>query len=1067
MIETSISLKAIFLTFFVLVFAGCADNEICAVWTEGVTDPETGRAIHTLTVKNAPEGTDWNIWFTSNHIYIGDDLEGAEGSISLHHGCWYKMTPKEREGKDLVLKYTDRPLQRHCWAPEGFVLEHDGKAVALDAEYVFLPSERIQDFAYNQVETHVWDMIPSLKNVAVSEGTTRLETVPAAQIVPADKAGWYRITLDGTCKVEAADEDGAWYAKVTLDNLKRNAGGDEIPNMVIEDWPDMGYRGFMLDISRNFTTRDNILRFIDLLAHYKVNIFHLHFGDDEGWRVEIEKFPELTAYGAHHAFPHRNEAGEYVEEEYLMPSYNGSIDPDDMSSSANGYLTKEDYIEILKYAWERRIKVIPEFDTPGHSRAAIKAMDAYSERVGSDEFRLSDPEDRSEYCSVQYYKDNALNVAMPSTYRFIEVVFDELIAYHKEAGAPLPAIHVGGDEVAKGAWTASPACLKIMEERGWDNVELMKSYYIEKVLDIAEARGVKIAGWQEVVMDLEDHVYERLKKNLYSVNFWHTGHGQEEYPYQYANDGVPTVLSNMTNTYVDFAYTPDKTERGLSWGGFVDERRSFSLLPYDIYRSVRWDDHGRIRDISTLPDGKTPLKARENVIGVQAQLWTETVRCFDHVTSYVFPKVCGVFERAWNASPSWEGTTQADDPAFLQELDRYYSTVVSHEIPYYDEMQIAYRQRKRSAIMTFSQVLDRDRSKYAVNNFAEDDKYTMLQPYETVSVKEPKGRKVKNIIFMIGDGMGLEQISAAWVCNGGKLNLDNFTNVGIQRTYSANKLVTDSAAAGTALATGHKTDNGMISMTPDTVAVKSLAEEAMEKGKRTGAAVTCRVNDATPAVFFSHSASRKNQEDIVEQMAGSGVYFLAGGGTKFWRDREDGKDISEDVKARGYSYVETKEDLMAVESGPVIALMDSYELKPSLDRGDILPASVTKALELLDNRKGFFLMIEGSMIDDGGHDNKAGHTMEEIFDFDRTLGIVLEWAAKDGQTLVIVTADHATGGMTLLSGSIDEKRIRVNYSTTGHNGIALPVFAWGPHSEDFVGIYENTELSDRIRALIR
>ena len=372
-----------------------------------------------------------------------------------------------------------------------------------------------------------------------------------------------------------------------------------------------------------------------------------------------------------------------------------------------------------------------------------------------------------------------------------------------------------------------------------------------------------------------------------------------------------------------------------------------------------------------------------------------------------------------------------------------------------------------SAIMAFSQVADRDRSKYAVNNFAEDDKYTMLNPYETVSVQEPKGKKVKNIIFMIGDGMGLEQISAAWVCNGGKLNLDNFTNVGIQRTYSANKLVTDSAAAGTALATGHKTDNGMISMTPDTVAVKSLAEEAMEKGKRAGAAVTCRVNDATPAVFFSHTATRKNQEDIVEQMANSGVYFLSGGGTKFWRDREDGKDITEVVKAKGYSYVETKEDLMAVQNGPVVALMDSYELKPSLDRGDILPASVAKALELLDNRKGFFLMVEGSMIDDGGHDNKAGHTMEEIFDFDKTIGLVLEWAAKDGETLVIVTGDHATGGMTLLSGDIDDKRIRVNFSTTGHNGIALPVFAWGPHSEDFVGIYENTELSDRIRALIR
>lgn len=690
----SILLKAASVLSVLSCLAGCAaDNEISAVWTEGETDPETGRAVHTLTIINAPEGTDWAVWMTSNHIDSGM-ADGTEGTVELFHGCLYKMTPMERKGKDLIVKYTDRPLQRHCWAPEGIALEQDGKVTPLNVKFEFLPSENIPDFPYNQVETEVWDMIPSLKNVTPAEGVTIVEDMPQVEFVDSDKAGWYRIVLDGTCSVQASDEDGAWYAQVTLENLKRNAGGNEIPNMVIEDWPDLGYRGFMLDISRNFTTKDNILRFIDLLAHYKVNVFHLHFGDDEGWRVEIEKFPELTTFGAYHEFPYKNEAGEYVEENYLMPSYNGGMDPEDMSSSANGHLTKEDYIEILKYAWERRISVIPEFDTPGHSRAAIKAMDAYSERVGNDEFRLSDPEDKSEYCSVQYYRDNALNVALPSTYRFIEEVFDALIAYHKEAGVPLPAIHVGGDEVASGAWTGSPACLKIMEERGWDNIELMKSYYIENVLDIAEAKGVKIAGWQEVVMDLEDHVYERLKKNLYSVNFWHTGHAQEEYPYKYANDGVPVVLSNMTNTYVDFAYTPDKTERGLSWGGFVDERRSFSLLPYDIYRSVRWDDKGRMRDIASLPEGKTPLKLKENVVGVQAQLWTETVRCFDHVTSYVFPKVCGVFERAWNASPSWEGTTIADDPSFLQELDRYYSTVVSHEIPYYDDMQIAYRHRK-------------------------------------------------------------------------------------------------------------------------------------------------------------------------------------------------------------------------------------------------------------------------------------------------------------------------------------------------------------------------------------
>ena len=677
----------------ILAFVSCSENKPYVIWTEGETDPETRRACHVITVVNAPEGTDWNLWLTSNHIVAGE-VEGTEGIIEQHHGCLYKMTPLAHEGENLVVKYTDRPIQRHCWAPEGFALEHDGEVIELEVKYEFLESEVIPDFPYNHVQTEVWDMVPSLKSVALAEGTTVVDVLPEAVITASDKAGWYKITLDGTCKVEAADEDGAFYAKVTLENMIRNAGSNELPNMIVEDWPDLAYRGLMLDISRNFTSKENICKLLDLLAHYKVNIFHLHFGDDEGWRVEMPQFPELTTYGAYHAFPVKNEAGEYIEEEYLLPSYDGNIDPKDMTSLSNGHLSKEDYIEILKYAWERRIAVIPEFDTPGHSRAAIKAMEAYAKRTGDESYLLSDKNDVSEYVSVQYYKDNAINVAMPSTYKFIEVVFDNLIAYHQEAGVPLPAIHVGGDEVPHGAWVGSEYCQQIMAERGWDNIELLKSYYIENVLDIAEARGVKISGWQELVMDLEDHVYERMKKNLYSVNFWHTGDGQEEFPYHYANDDVHVILSNMTNTYMDFAYNPDKTERGLSWGGFVDERRSFCLLPYDIYRSVRWSDHGKIRDISKLPEGKTELKKKENIVGVQAQLWTETVRSFDHVTSYIFPKVCGVFERAWNASPSWEGTVKADDPVFMAEFDKHYSTVVDHEMPYYEEQGIAYRHRK-------------------------------------------------------------------------------------------------------------------------------------------------------------------------------------------------------------------------------------------------------------------------------------------------------------------------------------------------------------------------------------
>ena len=677
-----------------LVFSSCGVRT-SVVWTEGEKDPATGRAIHMLRVVNAPEGADWKIWLTSNHIRTGDTVEGTQGEIVLFHGCLYYMAPYEHEGNELVVTYKDSPLQRYCWAPEGFVLEHKGKLTPLKVTYEFLPSENIPDFPYNQVQTNVWDMIPSLKNVQKAEGTTVVADLPDAVIIDeAPLAGWYRITLDGECRIEAADEDGAFYAKVTLENMKRNAGSNELPNLVIEDWPDFAYRGFMLDISRNFTTKENILKFIDLLAHYKASVFHLHFGDDEAWRIEVPQFPELTSFGAHHAMPVKMADGTYEEVDYLMPSYNGSIDPKDMTSTANGYLTTEDYVEIVKYAWERRIKVIPEFDTPGHSRAAIKAMEAYAKRTGDDTVILHDPQDASEYVSVQYYRDNAINVAMPSTYKFIDVVFDHIIACHQAAGAPLEAIHVGGDEVPHGAWVGSEPCQKVMAERGWDNVELLKSYYIEHVLDLAEAKGVKIAGWQELVMDLEDHVYERMKKSLYSINFWHTGGAQAEYPYKYANDDVPVVLSNMTNTYMDFAYTPDKTERGLSWGGFVDERRSFSLLPFDIYRSVRWDDYGNICDIAKSPNGKTKLQKPQNIVGVQAQLWTETVRGFDHVTSYVFPKVCGVYERAWNASPVWEGTKKADDPLFMEALDKYYSVVVAHEMPYYEAMGIAYRHRK-------------------------------------------------------------------------------------------------------------------------------------------------------------------------------------------------------------------------------------------------------------------------------------------------------------------------------------------------------------------------------------
>lgn len=362
----------------------------------------------------------------------------------------------------------------------------------------------------------------------------------------------------------------------------------------------------------------------------------------------------------------------------------------------------------------------------------------------------------------------------------------------------------------------------------------------------------------------------------------------------------------------------------------------------------------------------------------------------------------------------------------------------------------------------------RDKSRYAVNNFNEDDHYTMYQPYETVSVAEPQGKKVKNVIFMIGDGMGLEQLSAAWICNGRSLNItDNFSSVGLQWTYSANRLVTDSAAAGTALATGSKTNNGKIAMSTEDESLLTLSEYAKSKGKKTGTSVVCRICDATPAVFSTHAAHRDSLYDITAQFVDSGLDFLFGGGLRWWENRPDGRDLTAEVRAKGYTFVKDMDALETVTEGPVVALTAYMELPPALDRGDAHQASVRKALELLDNKDGFFLMVEGSCIDDWGHANKVGFVMEEIFDFDRTVGTVLEWAAEDGETLVIVTADHATGGMTLLDGSVAEQKVSVNFSNTGHNGVAIPVFAFGPHSDDFVGVYENAELSQKIRNLIK
>ena len=363
--------------------------------------------------------------------------------------------------------------------------------------------------------------------------------------------------------------------------------------------------------------------------------------------------------------------------------------------------------------------------------------------------------------------------------------------------------------------------------------------------------------------------------------------------------------------------------------------------------------------------------------------------------------------------------------------------------------------------------ISRNRSKYADDSFREDDQYTVAEPYQTVTVRQPKGKKIKNVIVMIGDGMGVEQVSCGWVLNGGSLNMEQMPYTGFSRTYAVDRLITDSCAGGSALATGVKTKYYYMGVDPDGNPVPSLLHRAQEKGMKTGVTVTCRINDATPLDFVGHSLDRDEEEINAAQYVDSGVDFLCGGGRQFWQGRSDGRDLVKEMVDRGYTFVDTREDLNKVKEGRVLGLFATLEMDPALDRGPVLEDSAMKAIELLDNRKGFFLMIEGSSIDDWGHRQKVGYMAEELFDFDRTVGKVLKWAEQDGHTLVVVTADHATGGLTLIDGSLQDRTVKVHFSTKGHNGILVPVYAYGPGAEAFEGVHENAEVSNIIRRLMK
>lgn len=334
---------------------------------------------------------------------------------------------------------------------------------------------------------------------------------------------------------------------------------------------------------------------------------------------------------------------------------------------------------------------------------------------------------------------------------------------------------------------------------------------------------------------------------------------------------------------------------------------------------------------------------------------------------------------------------------------------------------------------------------------------------------QASAKKPQNIIVLIGDGMGLTQVSTTYYYKEGESNFSRFKHIGLHQNQPTSHKVTDSASGATAFSAGVKTYNGAIGVDQDTVPVPTILEMLAAKGLSTGLVATSSIVHATPASFYAHTASRGSYEEIARQLVYAPVQFFAGGGTKFFANRSDKLNYIDSLAQQGFEVDTTRLATKSMDINKKYAYLLAPDGMPKMQegRGDFLPNATQMALDhLSQDEDGFFLMVEGSQIDWGGHANDADYVIQETLDFDKTLGLVLDFAAKDKNTLVIVTADHETGGLSLSASTVfgqgDYSKITPSFSTGNHSATLIPVFAYGPGAEYFMGIYQNNEFFDKM-----
>jgi hexosaminidase len=537
-------------------------------------------------------------------------------------------------------------------------------ATALAAELRIIPQLSSADWSQNHVELTTGIQLPELTdtseetNALLKAVTKRFEqnSLPISNqglaikvnIQPSLAPESYTLLIDSQdIQINYADTAGLFYAMMSIAQLY-DAKSNSLPQGLAQDQPSMSFRGLHIDVSRNFRSKDFILQTLDQMSYYKLNKLHLHLADDEGWRLQIASLPELTDVGAFRCF-------DESEENCLLPQLAGGDGKLAATQQNSGFYSINDYMEILRYAHARQIEVLPSLDMPGHSRAAIVSMNARYKRLMLEEnpieakkYFLTELEDTSEYRSIQHYNDNTLNPCLDSTYTFVAEVLNQLNSMHIAAVVPLKRYHIGGDETA-GAWTNSPACKTLIAANDdLTEAKQLGSYFIEKVAHEVSELGVVPASWSDGL----SHANANNLPAQVQANAWETlysdGHSKV---HKMINNGWDVVLSTPDVLYFDFPYEADPIEPGYYWGSrFTDSYQVFQFMPNNlpVHAEIWSDKYGN----DYVADAAVDIQNEQKVLGIQAQLWGETVRSNAQANYMLFPRLLAVAERAWH-TPAW------------------------------------------------------------------------------------------------------------------------------------------------------------------------------------------------------------------------------------------------------------------------------------------------------------------------------------------------------------------------------------------------------------------------------